>query len=189
MNNTTLPWILAGYKTFSKEGPKGLKVEALARQVNKNKSSFYHHFVDLDIFIRFLLEYHLERAKIMAIEESKCQNIDPELFQTIIKFKEDLLFNRQLRVHRNNSAFEKCFQQTSMEVSGAILQIWTKELELTDHSKLSLMILEWSLENFYFQITEETLNYEWLKNYFIKLKKLVKEFKKQNTFSPINHNI
>ena len=50
-----LPWILCGYNIFSKEGPKGLKIEVIARQVSKNKSSFYHHFADLEVFTEILL--------------------------------------------------------------------------------------------------------------------------------------
>ncbi|MEM7514864.1 MAG: TetR/AcrR family transcriptional regulator, partial [Bacteroidota bacterium] len=52
------PWLKAGYDIFSQEGPGGLKVERLARIVGKSKSSFYHHFADLEIYTSFLLEYH-----------------------------------------------------------------------------------------------------------------------------------
>ena len=34
--DTKEPWILCGYETFSKEGQKGLKIEVIARQINKN---------------------------------------------------------------------------------------------------------------------------------------------------------
>ena len=51
MTDTKLPWILCGYDIFSKEGSNGLKIEVIARRVNKSKSSFYHHFADLDLFI------------------------------------------------------------------------------------------------------------------------------------------
>ena len=47
----TIPWLEVGYAIFSNEGPKGLKIEVLAREVGKSKSSFYHCFADLDIFI------------------------------------------------------------------------------------------------------------------------------------------
>lgn len=36
-----LPWIIAGYDLFAKEGPKGLKIEVMASNVKKSKSSFY----------------------------------------------------------------------------------------------------------------------------------------------------
>ncbi len=54
-------WINAGYQIFAYEGPNGLKVERLAKAVGKNKSSFYHLFGDLEIFIDHLLKHHQHR--------------------------------------------------------------------------------------------------------------------------------
>ncbi|MBK7866156.1 MAG: TetR/AcrR family transcriptional regulator [Ignavibacteriales bacterium] len=65
-----LPWILAGYKMFWQQGVNEIKIEALAREVKKNKSSFYHLFADLNIFIEHLLDYHLSRAEIISKKKS-----------------------------------------------------------------------------------------------------------------------
>ncbi len=43
-------WIIKGYETFALFGEKVLKIEKLAKDVGISKSSFYHHFADLDIF-------------------------------------------------------------------------------------------------------------------------------------------
>lgn len=59
MRKTQQPWITQGYATFAAEGPAGLKVERLAKNIGKNKSSFYHHFADLEIFTTILLKVHL----------------------------------------------------------------------------------------------------------------------------------
>ncbi|NQZ48466.1 MAG: TetR/AcrR family transcriptional regulator, partial [Erythrobacter sp.] len=61
-----LPWIKAGYTLFAEEGPQGLKVEVIARRVNKSKSSFYHHFADLEVFTEFLLDHHLKQSAHLA---------------------------------------------------------------------------------------------------------------------------
>lgn len=53
-----LPWVEAGYQLFAEHGPKGLKVEVIARHVKKSKSSFYHHFSDLEVFTEELLFFH-----------------------------------------------------------------------------------------------------------------------------------
>jgi AcrR family transcriptional regulator len=60
------PWVETGYGKFSESGPYGMKVEILAKLVNKNKSSFYHHFADMEIFIECLLNYHLERTRLFV---------------------------------------------------------------------------------------------------------------------------
>lgn len=173
------PWILAGYEIFSKEGPQGLKVEVLSRHVKKSKSSFYHHFADLEVFTAFLLRYHLDRSEIIVKKENQCKNVVPELLHVLVEYKQDLLFNRQLRVHRSNPEFEACFQKTSAEVGGAVLGIWAEALNLQDNSNLALMILRLSLENFYLQITEDTLTYDWLEKYVKDLQTMAREFSKQ----------
>ena len=52
-------WIITGYESFAQSGESGLKIEQLAKVVGISKSSFYHHFADLDIFIEKLLLHHL----------------------------------------------------------------------------------------------------------------------------------
>jgi AcrR family transcriptional regulator len=171
------PWILVGYGIFSKGGPKGLKIQVLAREVGKSKSSFYHHFADMEVFTEVLLNYHLERAKIIAHRERLCKNVVPDLLHLLVEVKQDLLFNRQLRINRNSNQFKGCFEKASREVGEAILGIWAETLTLEDNSNLARMVLNLSLENFYLQITEETLTYEWLLNYIRELQTMVKEFK------------
>ena len=55
-------WITLGYNIFALEGINGLKIERLAKMAGKNKSSFYHFFVDtkhLQLFDReFLILFH-----------------------------------------------------------------------------------------------------------------------------------
>ncbi|MEM9446776.1 MAG: TetR/AcrR family transcriptional regulator [Verrucomicrobiota bacterium] len=170
------PWIDAGYELFAKYGPDGLKVEVISRIVGKSKSSFYHHFADLEVFTAFLLRYHLDQSEIIVEKEKQCKNVVPELLHVLVEHKQDLLFNRQLRVHRDVKEFAECFEKTSSEVGAAVLGIWAEALGLEDNSHLVLMILRLSLENFYLQITEKTLTYEWLERYVVDLQTMAKEF-------------
>ncbi len=135
------PWILCGYNIFSTEGPKGLKIEVLARHVKKNKSSFYHHFADLDVFTEFLLNYHLERSEIIAEQERLCKTVMPDLLNLLIEVKQDLLFNRQLRIYRTIPAFKACFEKSSKKVGEAIVGIWADTLGLTHNSNLAGIVL------------------------------------------------
>jgi AcrR family transcriptional regulator len=174
-------WILCGYNIFSKDGPKGLKIEVIARAVNKSKSSFYHHFADLEVFTEKLLQYHLERIKLIFEKERQCKNVVPELLILLIEVKEDLFFNRQLRVNRNVKIYKDCFEKSSKKAVSAIVGIWAAALGLKNNSTLADMILSLSLENFFLQITEETLTYEWLADYVTNLQMMVKEFEKRNS--------
>ncbi|MEL7342383.1 MAG: TetR/AcrR family transcriptional regulator [Bacteroidota bacterium] len=181
-------WIQAGYQTFALEGPQGLKVERLAKQVQKNKSSFYHYFADLDIFTEFLLNHHLQQAQMLAVEEAKCTSLD-ELIDRIVAYKFNLLFNRQLRVHREIPAFQQCFEKTNELTAQAIMGMWAKMLGLHDNSYLAALVLKLGIENFYLQITQENLNHEWLHQYFSSFRTLVNEFKNAKNLSALcNYN-
>ena len=94
--DTEKPWIEAGYRIFAYKGPDALKVELLAREVGISKSSFYHHFADLNIFTDKLTSLHIHKAEIIAAEAKLCQKFDPDFILLLMSNKEDLLFNRQI---------------------------------------------------------------------------------------------
>lgn len=173
-----LPWIEAGYHLFAEHGPKGLKVEVIARHVKKSKSSFYHHFSDLEIFTEELLFFHIQRAKQVAERERSCKTIVPDLLNVLVDAKTDLLFNRQLRIHRDIPAFKKCFEQSNELASQALMNLWATELGLADNQKLAGLLFKLVMDNFYLQISEKNLTYQWLLNYFAELGAMVEEMKK-----------
>ncbi len=173
------PWILAGYHQFAIEGPSSLKVDTLARGLDKSRSSFYHHFADIDIFIEALLAYHLECARIMIEKERNCTSFDPELITVLLEHKQDLLFNRQLRVNRKEPLFEATVQKVDGMVGDSIVTIWAEAIDLQEQNHLAKMILGLVQENFFLQITEETLTKEWLRNFIHQIRVMVQHFRMQ----------
>jgi AcrR family transcriptional regulator len=169
-------WIEKGYRFFAYEGPSGLKIERLSKEVGKNKSSFYHLFADLEVFTERLLTYHVTQAKIIAEKESNSNN-ENELIEVILEHKIDLLFNRQLRIHREIKKFENCFNQINQVSIPAILPLWKQIIGLSENTALAQVVLSLSLENFYLQITDETLNESWLVTYFASIRQMVRHFK------------
>jgi AcrR family transcriptional regulator len=175
--NIKQPWILVGYDLFSEHGLSGLKIEVMAKKVAKSKSSFYHLFADLEIFTEVLLNAHLERAKIIADRERACKNMVPDLLNLLLDVKQDLLFNRQLRVNRDIPAFKICLDKVNTEFEDVILEIWAMSLGLSDKKHLARIVLRLTLDNFFLQITDKTLTYSWLLDYFSQINVMVKEFK------------
>jgi AcrR family transcriptional regulator len=149
----------------------------MSRKVGINKSSFYHHFADIEVFIEHLLEYHLERAKIVAAKERECKTMIPDLLNVLVEYKEDLLFSRQLRINSDNILFKECYEKSNQIVGNSILEIWAETLGLKENSSLANLVLKLSLDNFYLQITEETLTYEWLENFVNEFIQMVEGFK------------
>ena len=169
------PWIRAGCTLFAHEGPAGLKVEVLARRVGKNKSSFYHHFADLEVFTEQLLTYHLKRVRDIANLERQCPRVVPDLLRLLVTVEEDLLFNRQLRSHRAVPAFGQCVEATNQEIAGALVPVWAEAFGLADRPQVARRLLHLVVDNFYLQLTHQVLTYEWLLTYVGQLRTLVQE--------------
>lgn len=169
-------WIKAGYEIFALGGQSLLKIEPLAKKVGKSKSSFYHYFADLDIFIDSLLELHIEQSHHIATKERQANHIDPELVNILVEHRLDLLFNRQLRINKNIKSFSATLNESNKIVGDAFLKVWVKDLNLQLSRKQIEGIFTLALENFFLQINTENLNYKWLSEYFANLKAIACSF-------------
>jgi AcrR family transcriptional regulator len=170
-------WIQVGYKIFALEGFKGIKIEKLAKKVGISKSSFYNYFLDLDTFIENLLQYHIQQSYILADKERNAQNIFPELIDILLEHKIDLLFNRELRIHRNNKLFSDTLLKSNEIVGNSFVLVWVKDLNIQLSQMQLEAIFELALENFFLQINSENLNHTWLSAYFLNLKRIAGSFR------------
>ncbi len=178
-NNTELPWIEAGYEIFSKDGPGGLKVEHIAKKVGISKSSFYHLFVDLEIYEEKLLEYHLEQARNMSDQSKDCNAIVPDILNLFLKNKIALLFNRQLCINRNNQLFQTYSEKAIAIVESTYFDKWVDLLGLQSQQHIAHNILKIYTDNFFLRISEDTLTFDWLLSLLEEIKILVKDIKKE----------
>lgn len=167
-------WIKAGYECFAYAGQSGLRIEALARKTGINKSSFYHYFADLDLYVDELLEHHIQQSKVIAEKERNAQSIDPDLIRIIVEHKTDILFNRQLRINRNHERMLKTLGKSNEIVGSDFILLWIRELGLTLTQKQLEGIFELALENFYLQVNVDNLTHQWISSYFHHLKKIVR---------------
>lgn len=180
MNDNKEIWIKTGYETFAITGQSGLKIEPLAKKVGKNKSSFYHYFADLELYIDELLEYHIKQSCIIAEKEKKAGSINPDLIEIIVEHKIDILFNRQLRINRDHKKLCYTLEKSNEIIGNDFVMLWVRDLELNLNQKQLESIFELAIENFYLKINAENLNPQWLSDYFSHLKKIVKNFVQPN---------
>lgn len=50
-------WLNAGLRALAAEGPEGLRIMSIARQLEVTKGSFYWHFQSLDAYLEMLPQY------------------------------------------------------------------------------------------------------------------------------------
>lgn len=68
-------WIAAGFRALAQHGPKGLRAEAIARDLNTTKGSFYWHFKDLPAYRSAMLALWQEQATAQII--AALQHLSP----------------------------------------------------------------------------------------------------------------
>jgi AcrR family transcriptional regulator len=173
LTDTAHPWIEAGYGIFAREGPAGLRIEYIARTIGKSKSSFYHLFADLPIFTDLLLDHHLHRATDIAQRMRACERLEPDMLDLLVSVKEDILFQRQLRIHRHVPAFGRCIAQAHEPIEEALLALWTQALGLESRPQLARAMLKLVVDNFYLRVTAETLDQAWLRGYLEEIRGMV----------------
>ena len=169
-------WIELGYKLFAISGPNSLKIEVLAKMMGISKSSFYHHFAEMDIFIEYLMQYHLEQSKVIAQKEHGAERIVPDLLHILIDHSSDLLFNKQLRVHQHIPLYHRTLQASNDIIGNGFITLWIKDIDLRLTKKQVEGLFTLALENFFLQINSDTLNEQWLTSYFESLKRIAKSF-------------
>ena len=169
-------WIRTGYANFALSGLAGLKIEPLAKQVGKSKSSFYHHFANGEVFLDYLLKHHLEQSAILALKEKKAQNISPELIQILVEHKVDLLFNRQLRIGQNIKEFANTLARSNQIVGDGFKDAWARDVNIHLSQKQLEGVFALAIENFFLQINEDNVHFEWLSTYFKNLKLVTANF-------------
>jgi AcrR family transcriptional regulator len=176
MIETKETWIKVGYHIFATSGEHGLKIETIAKKVGISKSSFYHYFADLELFVEQLMDYHVQQSIIIAEKEKNAQNIDPEVIAILLEHKIDVLFSRQLRFHQQHTVYQNALHQSTQHIGAAFVKIWAKELNLQLSQQQLEGLYELALDNFYAQATPENLHYEWLKAYFAHVNRIATNF-------------
>jgi len=174
-------WIEAGYALFAQQGPKGLKVKVLAQKVGINKSSFYHFFSNAELFTTELFDYHLQRSQLITQAAKACQQLKPDLLNMILEYKQDVLFHKQLRIHREQPNYKKYIQKAHAPVEKAFLKIWAKVIHLEDKLFLAEALLQLFVDNFYMRITDENMNYDWLLAYLTEIASTVKGIQRNSS--------
>lgn len=176
MKDTAEIWILKGYEVFALVGEAGLKIEKLSKEVAISKSSFYHHFADLEVFMEKLLEHHLQQSSVIADKERLVKRINPELISILIEHRIDLLFNRQLRFNAADPRYKIALLKSNEIIGRDFVRVWLTDTGLKISTKQAEAIFELALENFFLQINKNNLNHEWLEDYFEGLKRITRNF-------------
>jgi AcrR family transcriptional regulator len=176
--NINQPWIDAGYAMFSKNGPVGIKVDLLAKAVGKSRSSFYHHFADVEIFMDEVLKHHMRRAVTVAEKTKHCKAMEPDFLLLIIEEKDYILFNRQLRMNRHVEEYKNAFEASMALVFTHSMPLWCSMMGIENNADVARNSYGITADVLFHRLTEENFKLPWLKGFMQEIKAV---FKKMNS--------
>ena len=96
----------------------------------------------------------------------------------LVDAREDLLFHRQLRFHRDVPHYRRCFEDVHRLVDEAFLSVWSRDLGVELPISALQNMYAMAVENFYLQLTPATINYQWLEGYFAQLRGMIVELQR-----------
>jgi AcrR family transcriptional regulator len=160
-------WLEGGYAEFAEVGPEHLSVNHIAKKIGASRSSFYHHFAEIDLFIDELLAEHWKIChEFNRVGREKCKNLIPDLYDTLAQYPVPLKFARQLFLHRHIPKYNYVFAKSLKESTDAfVLDLFARHLELNpSHSELRGLYLSLG-EAWYSRLAPQDLTARTLSNH------------------------
>lgn len=166
-------WIDAGYSIFAEEGPSGIQVERIARELGKYKSGFHPFFGDREKYFELLMKEHLGRLDLLSFQIRKIKQFDPEYLHFLMANREAVLFQMQLVRNRENPLFATTLEQFSLRITSAVLPVWSNYLG----TNVAVSGKLWGIirDTFYSRVTPDNFNFEWMYKLSNEVKNLIKK--------------
>lgn len=168
-----LIWIEAGYQRFAAYGESGLTVEAIARDLNRNKSSFYHYFGELQVLKSDILQLHLDTSEAVGGKMAEANKLDPDVLNIILEYKKNFLFQKQLKL-AEGEAYKSYYDRAFEYVQTPLLGKLSEALGIEQKQLFSTALLNLVSDNFLLRIQESNLSLTWLRNYIEELRGLTR---------------
>ena len=174
-------WIAAGYELFAQGGPDAIVVEKLARILSLNKSGFYHHFIDREIFIEALLEEHLERIDVYNQQILNCKDFDPGFLNVLLQNKIIVLFQWQLLRNKHLPKLFDCLTLVVDITNKSTLPLWAEFIEIPHRPTLALQFFDMLRDTFFARVTLADFNYQFLHELALDTKQIAAKFMKESS--------
>ena len=141
-----LDWLELGCRLLTKIDPHNLTVEALCRNAQKTKGSFYHHFEDFEQYIRELMEFwrgKYTRRIIEDVERYSSENRTNRLDEKAMEI--DRKLEVAIRVYaQSNKIARRVLDQVDRERIGYIAQLYQEKNRCTSNDAQILAELEYA---------------------------------------------
>ena len=173
MNDSERKWIEAGYKLFAAEGPGGIHVEKLARELRCNKSGFYHYFGDYATFLEVLFEKHRFEMRKVSQEIAGITRFDPDYTHILLSHREQVFFQTHLLRNNHLKPFNAVFENAVKRNDNELIPHLATYLRIPEKQALAQDLWGITRESFYISLTPERYTREFVLTYYDRLRAIV----------------
>lgn len=178
MTDAANKWIEAGYELFAYEGPDGVQIEKLARKVGLNKSGFYHHFGDREIYFCEIIKHHYLVTEKFREELKKAEKFDPDALNLLIKYRISSLVQAQLRRQHYDKSMYNAFLQVKTKNSKLFGPLWAEYLQIPNNPTLADELWDIMRDVYFAHIANPDITYKTLSPIVHKFFRVVQELKR-----------
>ena len=178
VSNSSNKWIEAGYTLFAESGPDAIQIEKMARMLKTNKSGFYYFFGDKEIFFDELAKYHNQIGIKFANEIKAIKNFDPEYIDLLMKYRNPLFVQMQMRKHGEIKVFGDTFEMIRKRNDLLQLAVWSEFLGLPNQQILAAELFDIARDMIYTRLSPENVTKDSLTGLFELIRKVVQKIAK-----------
>jgi AcrR family transcriptional regulator len=182
-SGTIQKWINAGYEILAAEGPEGIHVERLARELGHNKSGFYHYFGDREIYFSKLMEYHYKVNGDFHDEILLLKLFDPDYINLLVKYRSSICVQAQLKKNLSNPLYMDEFIKNKIRNDKAVIPLWASYLNITNNLALAQELWDIIRDVFFMRFNSNNLCYEFIHDLVYEFSKVVDVLKRYNNNS------
>lgn len=178
MSEASQKWIEKGYANFAVDGPENFNIENLARQLQLNKSGFYHYFLDRETFFEELMKYHDKCGVEFARELSGLKNFLPDYLQLLVKYQTALQFQIQLRKNVKYPLFKEYFFKVKKRNNQYQLPLWAEYVQISDMN-LATELYEIAVDLMAIRLENDIITFDYLEGIFKGIKQTIQKLRRK----------
>ena len=123
--DTREKWLKKAYEHFAEYGPEALRVQKIASELDVPRTTFYHHFYDLEDLVSQLLQRYLADVDyIIQIHRGQIKQLIPDLHIILAQHPWNLKFGRQLFLNRYNPVHNMIFLTAREKVNKVTIPLF-----------------------------------------------------------------
>lgn len=182
MHQTSTPdartlWLTAGYDFIANHGFINFKVDEIARQLKRSKSSFYHYFLTPAAFLEEVVELHHEKAIALTSNLRTLTAISEDLYQLLSDNKPFLLFHKHLSILPENNPLRNAMKICQTMVETQLYKLVMAHNNLPHHDPKWQLLFKTGTNDFLYSITELSLTELHIKMSFEKYQNIIESVK------------